>query len=194
MATLVSERGRLLIRVMLTDPAIAAKVFENAIDKEKYKICTIDDTGTVIMGKTSIKWWNKLLNCQDKLPFESLALKIWDALVDLSSGMNNIAIQKGLSQEIIQGSIRRKEYDEVIHRLYDCFSHVAQKSTGYQQGTDVYSEEAPHRTVVEQVKNVPQQLTINIAGKPHYIPFVDSVGDTFNIDLEFGITGVKKRR
>ena len=178
---------------MLTDPAIAAKVFENANDKEKYKICTICDTGTVVMGKTSFTWWNKLLNCQDKLPFESLALKIWDALVDLSSGMNNVAIQKGLSQEIIQGSIRRKEYDDVIHRLYDCFSHVAQKSTGYQTPkTETESPEGSQRTVIVEKPTEPQQIVINVQGKPHYIPFKDSIGDPFNIALEVGITGVKK--
>lgn len=108
MAT-ISNQSKMMIQMMLTDSKISEKVFENTKDKEKYKICTIEDSGAVILGKTSWRLWNRLLNCQDILPFESFALKVWDALVDCSSGTNNKAILEGLSREVVMNSVRNKK-------------------------------------------------------------------------------------
>lgn len=196
MTELVSKQCRLLIQVLLTDPKIQERVFDNAKDVSKYKICDIREDGTIVLGKTSVRWWNQLLNCQDKLTFESFALKVWDVLVDQSSGINNEAIMKGLSQEIILNSVRNKDYNYVVHRLYDCWTHVAQKSAGYQQpaspaGGSVVGDQGSERIIHVPVER-PQQININVNGKNHVIPFVDSVGDTMNLGLEFGITGVKK--
>lgn len=196
MTELVSKQCRLLIQVLLTDSKIQERVFDNAKDVSKYKICDIREDGTIVLGKTSVRWWNQLLNCQDKLTFESFALKVWDVLVDQSSGINNEAIMKGLSQEIILNSVRNKDYNYVVHRLYDCWTHVAQKSAGYQQpaspaGGSVVGDQGSERIIHVPVER-PQQININVNGKNHVIPFVDSVGDTMNLGLEFGITGVKK--
>lgn len=189
MARLVSEQSKLLIQIMLTDPKISEKIFENKEDKEKYKICTILNNGTVVMGKTPYFWWNQLIGCRDKIPFESFALRVWDALVDLSSGLNNEAIRKGLSQEIIEDSIRNRIYDDVVRRLYECWSHVAQNSAGYQRPrvSEGATGQKPTRTVIE-----PNNIVINVNGAKKIIPFTDSIGDPF-IDLELGITGVRCR-
>lgn len=203
MDRLVSPKSKLLIQTILTDSKIAEKVFENAEDKAKYKICTIDDNGTIVMGKTRVRWWNQLLNCQTPLTFESFALKVWDALVDLSSGINNEAIMKGLSHEIVMNSVRRKEYDWVVGRLFDCWTHVAQKSEGYQmpqvlpEGSSVQNQDHVHQVVIEKPVPVPASpncITINIDGKKNVIPFQDSIGDTLNLGLEVGIMGVRKLR
>ena len=76
MKQLLNLRSKKLIEVLLTDSHITEKVFENANDRDKYKNCTIQDDGTIIMGKTSCRWWNQLINSQDKLPFDSFALKV----------------------------------------------------------------------------------------------------------------------
>lgn len=197
MAQLVSKQSKLLIQVILTDPKVSEKVFENTEDMEKYKICTINDNGTIVMGKTHVRWWNKLLNCQDTLPFESFALKVWDALVDLSSGLNNKAIIEGLSREVVMNSVREKDYNWVVGRLYDCWSHVAQNSAGYQtpkvspEGDSVRNQDHERQVIVQQ-NNDPRQIVINVGGNKKIIPFVDSIGDPLNIGLEFGITGVRK--
>lgn len=175
---------------MLTDPRIAERVFENSEDNEKYKICTVNDTGTVVMGKTRCRWWNNIIKCQDKLQFVDFALRVWSALVDLSSGLNNEAITKGLSQEIIMQSVRDQKHNEVVNRLFDCWRHVAQLSAGYQHPVD--SEEPQQKTYVEQAKG-PRHLVLNINGGQRNIPILDSTGDPLNIALEFGITGVKTR-
>lgn len=185
------------MQTLLTDSKIAEAVYENEKDKEKYKICTIQSNGTVVMGKTSYSWWNKLLNCQDKLPFESFALKVWDALVDLSSGLNNKAITEGLSREIVINSVRNKDYNWVVSRLFDCWSHVAQLSEGYQQpaspagGQGVVPQGSPV-IVSTNGNDENRQIVLNINGERRVIPFIDSIGDTLNLGLEVGIMGVRK--
>lgn len=196
MSALVSEKSRLLIQVLLTDTKIAEKVFENIHDKEKYKICTIENNGVVTLGKTSCRWWNRLLNCQDKLTFESFALKVWDALVDASSGLNNKAILHGLSQEIVMKSVRDREYDKVVERLYECWTHVAQNSAGYQSAPSPEGDLANGQGGTKVINVRPEgqrNIVIYLDDKTkHVIPFVDSIGDTFNIGLEYGITGLKR--
>lgn len=196
MDMLVSQRSKLLINVLLTDPKIAEIVYEDSKNKEKYKICTIRDNGSIVMGKTKVLWWNQLLNCQDVLPFESFALKVWNALVDLSSGINNTAIMKGLSQEIIMNSVRERKYDWVVDRLYDCWKHVAQNSAGFSSpevpaGTQV-SDQGCER--VRVVDGAPNNIIIKIKDQTRVIPIVDSVGDPWEVGLEVGLLGFKKIR
>ena len=71
MEKLVSDASKLLMQVLMTDSKVSVKILDNANDAEKYKICTIQDNGTIVLGKTSVRWWNQLLGCQDKIPFDS---------------------------------------------------------------------------------------------------------------------------
>lgn len=194
MEALINNQSRLMIQMLLTDSKIAEKVFENINDKEKYKICTVGNNGVVTLGKTSYRWWNQLINCQDKLPFESFALKVWDALVDCSSGLNNKAILNGLSHEIIINSVRKREYNWVTNRLYDCWRHVAQGSGGYQQPADPEGSTAQSQgsTPVVVTKSVPNKIILNIDGMKKTIPIVDSVGDTLHIGVDYGVVGVRR--
>lgn len=190
----LSKQSRLIIQILLTDSKIAEKVLENLDDKEKYKICTIKENGNVILGKTKYRWWNQLLNCQDELKFESFALKVWDSLVDSSSGTNNKAILNGLSQEIVMKSIREREYDWVVNRLYDCWKYVAQNSAGYQQNASPAGDAVSNRSVERVTASVsePRSIVLNINGNKKTIPLIDSIGDSFNIAIEYGITDVKR--
>lgn len=179
---------------ILTDSNVAERVFENERDKAKYKIYTIQDDGTVIMGKTRVKWWNRLLNCQDEFPFECFALRIWDALVDLSSGLNNKAIMEGLSKEIVINAVRKRNYDWVVARLYDCWSHVAQKSSGYQETAspegDPVNDQGRERVIVAPATE--HNIVLNVNGVKKVITPHDSIGDPFNFDLEIGVVNVRK--
>lgn len=194
MEKLVSDASKLLMQVLITDPKVSNKILDNANDAEKYKICTIQDNGTIVLGKTSVRWWNQLLNCQDKIPFDSFALKVWDALVDSSSGLNNKAILNGLSIEVVKKSVRTKEYDYVVHRLYDCWAHVAQKSAGFQQalspeGGPGSAQDCPG---LVRMSEKPREIVININGTKKTIPFVDSNGDPLNIGLDYGFVGFRE--
>lgn len=192
MSKLISPSSKVAIELMLTDPRIAERVFENHEDKDKYKICTVSDTGTVIMGKTSCRWWNNLIKCQDKLSFSDFAFRVWSALVDLSDGINKEAITKGLSQEIIERSVRDNRHDEVINRLLDCWRHVAQNSAGFQKPdvTDSIHQKDILRGKPE-TKIVERNIVLNLNGTQKIIPIVDSIGDPINLAMKVGFTGVE---
>lgn len=194
-AALISPACRKLLEILIADPKISVKLLENTKDKEKYKVCTIEDSGAVIFGKTSVRWWNRLLNCQDEFPFESVALNIWDSLVDCSSGLNNRAILKGLSQEIVMNSVRDKNYDWVINRLFDCWRHVAQLSGGYQQPVApegaLANGQDGKQVLIE--RSGPSQIVIQLEdGTTKVIPILDSIGDSLHVGLTYGITGVRR--
>lgn len=169
-------------------------MFENLDEKEKYKICTIKENGNVVLGKSSFGWVNKLLNCQDVLPFESFALKVWDALVDASEGLNKCAILNGLSQEIVTEAVRARKYDDVTNRLFDCWRNVAQGSEGYQkvEGIEVPTTDGQGNGTVVFAKTQMPKIVIYVNGVEKTIPIIDSVGDKFNIALDFGLRGLRR--
>lgn len=171
----LSERSRNLIKVLLSDEKIRQKVYEDTKEFEKYKICTICNDGTIVLGKTRWRFWNRLLNCQDELPFESFALRVWDALVDLSSGFNNTAILEGLSREIVLSSVREREYDYVIDRLFDAARHICQDGS---LAVELSSSE-DRRKSGSQVNTVPEKIVINVNGEKKILRFKDCVGDPF---------------
>lgn len=205
MKQLISEQSSLYLQVMLTDAKISEKLLENANEGEKYKWYTVMPNGNVVLGKAFYlsrgfsKFWCRLLNCQDEIPFESLCLKIWDALVDLSSGINNEAILEGLSREIIISTVREKKYDYIIHRLHYCWANVAQGSAGYQKvvpsaeslGKSGLRDDNDYQQIhLNQVGQ--REIVINVNGIKKTIPFIDSVGDPLNVGLDIGIVGVRK--
>lgn len=194
MPQMLSMQSGFLIRILLSDTKISEKVFENSTEKSKYKLCSIrHDDGAIVMGKTRFAWWNQLINSQDVFPFESFALKVWDALVDLSSGINNTAILKGLSQDIVMNAVREKRYDWVVERLYDAWKHVAQNSDGYNkpEASEDARRNGQGRTIVIPEQGIPNELVININGRRRTIPIVDAKGDSMRIAVEVGITDIK---
>ncbi len=104
MEALLTPKSKGLISILLLDKEIKANVFEKIDHIDKYKMYTIMDNGDVVLGETKYSFWNKLIGCQRTIPFESFALKVWDALVHLSEGLNQKAIMEGLSREIVMKS------------------------------------------------------------------------------------------
>lgn len=185
---LLSQGSIALMKYLLSDTRISDKVFDNAEDKTKYKSITIRENGTIVLGKTNSTWWNQLLSCQNKISFNDFTLKVWDALVGLSTGANSVALENGLSTEIANLSQRKGEYDILIKRLVDCYEHVCNnKGDSPLEGGSVKSE--PKIARMRSIQ-VPDSIVINVNGvKSKVIPFRDSAGDKF-IDIEYGVTGV----
>lgn len=180
-----------LIKYLLSDERISDKVLDNAKDKAKYKSISIREDGVIVLGKTSSHWWNQLIACQDKIPFNDFALKVWDALVNLSSGMNNVALEKGLSTEIANLSQREGDYDGLVHRLVDCYEHVCNNKGN--QSLEGDPGKSGLNGAFAAPTQVPNDIVININGvKKKVVPFKDSAGDKW-IDVAFGVTDVNIR-
>lgn len=180
-----------LIKYLLSDERISDKVFNNAKDKAKYKSISIREDGTIVLGKTGCHWWNQLLACQDKIPFNDFALKVWDALVNLSTGGNSEALEKGLSTEIANLSQREGDYDNLVHRLVDCYEHVCNNKGKLPLAGG--SEKSDLEGTLEKRINVPNDIIINVDGvKKKTLSFNDSFGDKW-IDVVVGVTDVNIR-
>ncbi len=193
---LLSDKSKKLIGILLSETSIRATVFEKIDNSEKYKMYTIEGNGCITLGETRFKFWNKLIGCQLTVPFESFALKVWQALVNLSNGLNREAIEKGLSQEIVMKAVKEKSFDWVVERLYDVATKVAQKSS-ISDGTDVATADAPGksgpRRMVETITPQREEIVININGCKHTLRCNDAFGDPL-FDVKLGIVDVERVR
>lgn len=184
----LSKSSVLLMKYLLSDTRISDKVFNNQKDKSKYKSVSIREDGSILLGKTSYPFWNQLLSCQIEIPFNDFALKVWDALVNLSVGDNSVALEEGLSTEIAKLSQRNGDYDLVVKRLFDCYEHVCNNKDEASSAGDSVKSELESRFV--NGTNVPKNIVINVNGmERRVIPFRDSAGDKF-IDIEYGVSNV----
>lgn len=178
------------MKFLLCDQRISDKVLKDVIRKEQYKRCDITDNGDIILGKTKVAWWNRLINCQEKINFQTFALRVWDALVDLSTGENSIALQKGLSTEIVDKTQRLGDYEWVIERLVDCYNHVCNNKG---DGTSPAGDPGKSGQNAFVAHNANKEVGINIMiGGKHVrtIPIYDSVGDHW-LDVDLGIVNVR---
>lgn len=184
----LSNSSIALIKYLLSDIRISDKVFDNTKDKSKYKSISICSDGHIILGKTPYSFWNQLLACQIKIPFNDFALKVWDALINLSIGENSIALEKGLSTEIAKLSQREGDYDKVVKRLVDCYEHVCNNKGEMSSAGDPVKS-GLESTFVKRT-TTPENIVINVNGTERkVIPFRDSAGDKF-VDIIFGVSGV----
>lgn len=191
MEALLTPKSKGLISILLLDKEIKANVFEKIDHVDKYKMYTIMDNGDVVLGETKYAFWNKLIGCQRTIPFESFALKVWDALVHLSEGLNQKAIMEGLSREIVMKAVKDKDFNWVVERLDNVARMVAQKSSiadGVGVSTAGDGAFGPELNPCNQTE---KSVIVNVNGRKQVCRFRDSLGDPM-IDVEVGIVGVKR--
>lgn len=192
MEAILTEKSKRQIGILLLEPQIKATVFEKLDHAEKYKMYSINSDGSITLGETRFSWWNKLIGCQLNIPFESFALKVWEALVNLSTGLNQKAIMEGLSREIVMKAVKEKDFNWVVERLVNVATMVAQKS----QISDGIGADPEGSRVLGPRLNTSESnrgdIVININGrKLKTYRFNDSIGDPL-LDVELGIVDVKR--
>ena len=191
MEALLTPKSKGLISVLLLDKEIKANVFEKVDHIDKYKMYTIMDNGDVVLGETKYAFWNKLIGCQRTIPFESFALKVWDALVHLSEGLNQKAIMEGLSREIVMKAVKDKDFNWVVERLDNVARMVAQKSSIADGAGVSTAGDGPFGPKLNTCNQTEKSVIINVNGRKQVCHFKDSLGDPM-IDVEVGIVGVKR--
>lgn len=191
MEALLTPKSKGLISMLLLEPQIKATVFEKIDHIDKYKMYTIKDNGDVVLGETKYTFWNKLIGCQRIIPFESFALKVWEALVNLSTGLNQKAIMEGLSREIVMKAVKEKDFNWVVERLDNVARMVAQKSTIADGAGVSTAGDGAFGPKLNTSNQTPNGVIINVNGRKQVCRFKDSLGDPM-IDVEVGIVGVKR--
>lgn len=168
MKKLLSDNSRKLIDLMLTqEPKIAEAVFMDVENREAYKILDINEDGTLVLGKRSVRWWNKLFNLEKTISFKDFAFSVMKALVGMASkDPNKNVILRGLSEELISKAVMREDYDWVIDRLFDTARFGVESGNLNTVATPATAHgRANSQTVNVQLEN------------KGYIPIYDSVGN-----------------
>ena len=174
------------MRYLLEDEQIHDKVLNDSKNKDKYKTCTIYEDGTVVLGRTSITFLNQLLACQDKIPFEAFALRVWDALVAMSTGENSIALQENLSTEIAKLAQREGEYNTLVTRLANAYDFICNNKPG-SNGTS--AGEGGTASMFGPVLSDSLRRKLNSQVNMRYV-VKDAIGDDF-IDMNYVLTNIK---
>ena len=188
MKKLLSKDAIHLMHILMLNETINKKVELAPGDGKTYNKYDIDENGTVIIGETRFRFWNQLLGCQRKLTFESWALAVWDALIDLSSGGNAKALEEGLSVEIAKKAQRAEEYEWVVARLYDCYKHVCNGNDAPSAGGQGKNGSSMvTREVV--VNGEPITINVNAHNFKRTLRIPDATGRAF-LNFDLGIVGV----
>ena len=181
---ILTKASILQMRYLLEEEKISNKVYNNLKDKDRYPLCTICTDGTIILGKTKYHFINQLLSCQDKIPFESFSLRVWDALVELSAGENTIALKENLSIEIAKKAIVEGDYNGLVKKLVLCYDHVCNKKPITNETSADAGGEAS--TIDEGV------ITIVNGNRRRMIKVKDDIGDSL-FDLVYDLKSVRFR-
>lgn len=186
----ISQGAIFLMHHLMTNETVSNKVKAAGEEGRSYSIYHIRDDGTVVLGETKFRFWNQLIGCQFKLTFESWALAVWDALVDLATGPNAKALEQGLSREIAVKAQRAEDYEWVVKRLYECYENVCNNKSGASSAGDTGDKgSSMTRTVV--CDGEPVTININAGnGKVRTLSFPDATGKA-SLDFVLGITDVR---
>ena len=189
MPKFVGDGAKALMNYLMCDTTIRNKVLAAGETGKTYVSMKIKDNGTVIIGETVHWFWNQLIGCQVKLPFEKWALIVWDALVDLSTDGNATALEEGLSIEIAKKAQRAEDYEWVVKRLYDCYEHVCNNKSGsFSEGNQ--GEKGSRMTRNVTVNGEPVTININADGMKRVLKFPDATGRAA-LCFDFGVVGVR---
>lgn len=174
-----------LIQALLKEPKIYDRVTAPIKGRERYKkVQIIRESGLIQFGKYSWSssigsFWNNLIKCKKDVSFEEFALRVWDALVDMTAGTAAAEpVLEGLGRETLMEGIRSKRWDWLVDRFYDICRHLAVDSYWKTQGTpEPQISESRNRR-----KTGNDSVVITVAEhQPRVFKVVDAVGDAFEI-------------
>lgn len=189
----LSPNSITLMSYLMANETIANKVKASGEQGKTYVIFTVREDGVVVLGETSYPLWNQLIGCRFKLPFESWALAVWDALIDLSTGSNSVALEEGLSKEIAKKAQRSEEYDWVVERLVDGYRHICNNKGNNVSSAGDRGKSGLNERPYTVVNGEPITININAAGNKRTFSFPDATGKAF-LDFELGVVGVSAHK
>lgn len=178
----LSDNSLKLMEVLLTDPKIAEAVFMDIDNRQSYKILDINEDGTLTLGKTSVRWWNKLFNLERTISFKDFSFSVLRALVGMADNLNRSTILRGLSQELIAKAVMEERYDFVVDRLFDTARFATESGTLNTVATPANGKVMPE----PQEPNV-RDVRVVVQNKG-YIPIRDSVGNVL-LNLRVKVDG-----
>lgn len=178
----LSDNSQKLMEWLLTEPKIAEAVFMDIDKRESYKILDINEDGTLTLGKSRVRWWNRLFNLEKVISFKDFAFSVLRALVGMAENLNKNTILRGLSRELIAKAVMEENYDFVVDRLFDTARFATESGTLNTVATPANGKVMPEPQEPE-VRDV--RVVVQNKG---YIPIRDSVGNVL-LNLRVKVDG-----
>lgn len=173
----LTEQSVLLIRIMLSETGFV----KNLIDKKElsyYSKITINpESKSIVLGKTKVGWWNRLIGDEKEIPFDSFVnqVRTFLSVRGEKEGYGEkirIELLKDLDDMSVAG-----RFNDIVDRLF-MVGYLCVKTAW-----SSFSLEA-----LGMSNNCDQEHNINVIGQTFTKTFRAKNGD-FNIDVEFGPTG-----
>lgn len=111
----LTHADALIIQYLLEDPTIKG-ILVDENKKEVFSRIDINEDGSIVLGKTSFKWWNRFIGDEKIVSFNEFAIKAANAI----SGQKNNTNEKvfnGLLEVIGKRGIKNEDYSYVIDQL-----------------------------------------------------------------------------
>lgn len=146
------------LKHMLSDPDIRAQfVFPD--EREIAKYAQVKDDGSVILGKTSFPWWNRICNGELKIDVVNVCIRLNDILTG-SSGVKNKQAFYEIFKDIAS-SVEMKDYSYAISRIF----------IGYRLG---FCKDA--ETITSPSKKDGKRQEEKVIGTLEHIALIDGTG------------------
>lgn len=182
----LSSKSCKLILALLDEPKIYDRVTAPIKERERYKkVQIVPENGMIQLGKYSWtssigSFWNNLIKCKKDISFEEFALRVWDALVDMTAGTNaGEPVLEGLGRETLMMGIRDKRWDWLVDRFFDICRHLTDDGYWRTRGTSKPNIGSQSSHCQKPSDN---GVVITVAEHPRTsFKVVDAVGDVFEI-------------
>ncbi len=178
----LTHADALIIQYLLEDPAIKGVLLDEN-NKEVYSRIDIEEDGSIVLGKTSFKWWNRFIGDEKTISFNEFAIKAANAI----SGQKNNTNKKvfaGLLEVIGSRGIKNEDYSYVIDQLliaakFGMEGPLKCRCINLDSGEPVNSR----RSIRQQIED--GDIKIRVRGKSDQIPLkfkVNNFGDDITIN------------
>lgn len=188
----------MFMHIMFSEPFIKASLIDDS-EKNLYKrVDIIPETCEIVLGKTSCRWWNRILGAEKVIGFETFVFRVVGAYSGKDGAIGDI-VAKGLAEDAVRSIIIQGRSNDMIDRLFivgylavpTAFS-CSELNSGISapiQG----SKTDPGGGAVREIRYEPVDreinLNVNCGGKTH--TFVLPGTNDPILRIQTGLTGVE---
>lgn len=104
-----------LLGLLLKDPNISGCLLQEG---EIARSVTVNDDGSITIGRTGRKWYNRLFNSERHIDFMTLALLI-SQKISGAKELDDNPVFAGLSREVLDKAFLNKKEDYIVDALWD---------------------------------------------------------------------------
>jgi len=112
---MLSETRQDMLRTLLKDPNIAGCLLQEG---EVFHILTINDDGSIVLGRTKSRWYNRFFNSEHRIDFMTLTLLI-SQKISGAKELDDNNMFAGLSREVLKQAFLNKNEDYIVDALFD---------------------------------------------------------------------------